>query len=272
MWLAIAVTCPVGGVWTDVPIWQEYRGRELLLWPDTGQLLASVTIEVNPAEDCDEVFLLLRRFLSAASWSCRIGIKEHMRSGGDSPCPRIGRGPLVPAYFAPSHPRARPLWAVEPSSETALLALALYREGLCASPVVFQYLSFFKILETLVRGRNNLIQLVERHLPQARERIHSPPRADLPDSDLAAYMYENGRCAVAHAHEQPLVDPDDPRGTGDIADILPMIRGVAEIVIEREHRVPRWPPPNALRVWREADEQNGFSPVALRPAAQPNSS
>lgn len=254
---SIPIICPVGGVWTEVPIWQEYRGRDLLLWPESEGRLACATVRLAQGEHSDDAYTLLRRFLSAATWSLRLGLMEYMRSGGGSPYPLIGRGPLLPAFHQPSQPQARPLEAPEPTSQSALLSLALYRDALCASPAIFQFLGFFKILETVASGRSALSALAERHLPQARKQCHKLPQAHLSDSDLGQHLYKQGRCAVAHAHQQPLVDPDKTRDTTDVSDLVPLMRAVAELVIEKEHCVPRFASPASPPSWRRVEEKGG---------------
>jgi hypothetical protein len=253
LWATIGIVCEVGGVWPEVEMRQTYRGRSLLLRPDTEDRLASVNLEVGGSEDADSAFLLLRRFLSAATWGAGYGFREHIRLGG-SPCPLCGRGPLVPQYIArPGRPQADPVWAPEPSGSRALLALALYREGVNERSHIFQYLSFFKVLEILAKGKREITALAVRHLDKARSK--SAPLTDQADrpttsnSELARHLYEDGRCAIAHAHSQPLIDPDDPRNTRDIAKLVHLVRSLAEVVIEEEFKIPRWWPPDWRPEW-----------------------
>src|SRR5260370_42466254 len=55
--------------------------------------------------------------------------------------------------------------------------------------------------------------------------------------DVGAYLYEAGRCAVAHAFNEPIVDPDDPADTRRLIEDLPVIKALAEFAIEREFAV-----------------------------------
>lgn len=251
MWAAIGIVPAFGGIWPDLPIRQTYRGRSLLLRPDTEQLLASVSVEISADDEYDSAFLLLRRFLSAVAWGQHCGIREHMRLGG-SALPRIGRGPLVPAYAPARVPRAHVLWAPEPLDPQALLALALYREGLSEDNFVYQYLSFFKILEIQAAGRTAIRALAAKHLPKARQRapdLTDSQHSVMDDTELARYLYEEGRCAIAHAHSHPLVDPDSVENTRNIAQHLPLVQALAELVIEEEFNVNRWWPENWHPDW-----------------------
>lgn len=257
MWITMAVLADFGGVWPTLPMSQSYRGRRMILRPDTERLVASVSIEVSSASpsDYDAGTLVIRRFLSAISWGHGWGYREHFSLGGPR-LGRIGRGPLVPAYQAPlGRPRAYPMWTPEPDDPRALLSLALFREGLNERNPMPQYLSFYKILEVVARGRSNLIALAERHLPLARRRarmLGSPAeRLDLPDRELAEYLYEGGRCAIAHAHQEPLVDPDDPADTRGVNVHVPLVRALAHAVMVEDLEIPPSPPRTWIPEWSE---------------------
>lgn len=260
MWSGIGIVSHPAGVWPTVAVRQAYRGKSLLLRPETEDTVASVSIEIVDYRECDDATFLLRRFLSAVSWGQRVALRETGSSAG-SACPEFGRGQSVPPYMAPMHPREQPLWAPEPSDPRTQLALALYREGRNEQNWAFRYLSFFKVLETLVTGRSAIIDLTVKHLGEARRRRGSRPEPgyELPsdDGELARRLYEGGRCAIAHAHEAPLVNPDDPSNTDQIARDVFLVQSLAEIVIEVEHQIPRWPPPAWRPDWcRVEGDQN----------------
>lgn len=249
-WAVIGIVSHPAGVWPTEPIRQTYRGRSLLLRPEAERSLATVSVEIAGYDECDDAAFLLRRFLSAASWGQRVALREVSRTAG-SACPPLGRGESDPPYRPPTHARVRPLWAPEPPDSGAQLALALYREGLNEQNWAFRYLSFFKVVETLVSGREAIIELTARHLAEARERraLRPKPGHELPsdDGELAERLFKAGRCAIAHAHRDPLVNPDDPTDTDEIARDVFVIQGLAEVVIEKEHQVPRWQP-NGTRI------------------------
>lgn len=212
-WTVIGVVSDPAGVWPTKPIRQTYRGRSLLLRPETEGSLDTVSVEIDGYDECDESTSLLRRFLSAVTWSRRVALREANRTSG-SGCPTLGRGGSDPPYRPPTHPRDQPLWAPEPSDTRAQLALALYREGRNERNWTFRYLSFYKVLETVETGQT-LAKLVTAHLAEARKRTGwSPqPGREPPsdDRDLADRLYREGRCAIAHAHGDPLVNPDESK-------------------------------------------------------------
>jgi hypothetical protein len=47
-------------------------------------------------------------------------------------------------------------------------------------------------------------------------------------------LYEQGRCAVAHAFSDPIVDPDIPSEIGRLAEDLKIVKELAAIAIEKE--------------------------------------
>jgi len=52
--------------------------------------------------------------------------------------------------------------------------------------------------------------------------------------DVPRYLYASGRCAVAHAYADPLVDPDDISDLHRLSQDLYVIKAVAEHLIEVE--------------------------------------
>ncbi len=57
------------------------------------------------------------------------------------------------------------------------------------------------------------------------------------EPDVAKYLYVSGRCAVAHAYQSNVVNPDDPADLIRLRKDLPVIRELARIAIEREFGV-----------------------------------
>ena len=57
--------------------------------------------------------------------------------------------------------------------------------------------------------------------------------------DIGAYLYHQGRCAVAHAFDQDVVDPDSYTDTERLFADLSLMRELAEICIEKEFGVLR---------------------------------
>jgi len=69
------------------------------------------------------------------------------------------------------------------------------------------------------------------------------------------YLYVSNRCAVAHANAEPLVDPDDPGDRRRLTSDLPMVKALAEYMIEQHFGVK-----SAHTVWQEhLYELQGFT-------------
>jgi len=245
LWASIGVDLEESRAWPEVPMQQTYRGSTVLLHPETTQWAASIHARTESVKTIYETWTYLRRFLSAATWASRCGFGELYAMGSSQPSDFDREGPAP--YFPPGRRRASPLWAPELSDRRALLALALYREGRAMRRRSAQsYLSFFKVLEILAKGKSQITALVEKHLDDARrlavQDMDKHEWQEQSDSALAITLYEQGRCAIAHAHSDPIIDPDDSLQLRDIAIHVPLVLTVAELVIEKELGVLREPP------------------------------
>ncbi|MFA6128258.1 MAG: methylamine utilization protein MauJ [Bacteroidales bacterium] len=123
------------------------------------------------------------------------------------------------------------IWA----DEKTKLALALYRQALTTASIPLQFLSFAKILN---------IQYVDRIQIAAFNRItglltetkavNRVRELDSMGIDVGERLYKSGRCAIAHANVQPTIDPDDPTDSYELNLDMPIVRGVAEYIIQVE--------------------------------------
>lgn len=66
---------------------------------------------------------------------------------------------------------------------------------------------------------------------KAKERISQLASKE---EDIGAYLYESGRCAVAHASVDPVVDPDNPNDFLRLSADMPVARALAEYLMENE--------------------------------------
>jgi hypothetical protein len=125
----------------------------------------------------------------------------------------------------------------EPTSDQALLALALMREGRGLNHPAYAFLSFFRVLEVAFPdGRTrqawiatNVANIDGVGVKEAFDRL---ARAGI--TDVGAHLFELGRCAVAHASRQPIVDPDNPNDLRRLSSELPIITALARKAIEDE--------------------------------------
>jgi hypothetical protein len=128
----------------------------------------------------------------------------------------------------------------EIADEKAKLAVALYRDARSLDSVPFQFLSYFKILNIfwndkkrkrkneLVEGlRASLLNLTEEDCIKRIKEIESR------EGDVADYLYISGRCAVAHAFADPIVDPDVVTDLHRLSKDLWLMQKLAAYLIEK---------------------------------------
>lgn len=129
----------------------------------------------------------------------------------------------------------------EPVDEKARLALALYREDLSVNSVPYQFLGFAKIINVLHAGGSAQKAWIGAVLPNVTDADARARLAELSGevADVSAYLFESGRCAVAHANTSPVVNPDDVEDFLRLSKDLPLIKALAEHLIETELGVPR---------------------------------
>jgi hypothetical protein len=134
--------------------------------------------------------------------------------------------------------------------EKARLALALFREARTVNSTPFEFLSYFKILNIFWKDRpvtingqrqNPIIEGIRATLPKLKDELAvSRLRAlGTTEPDVPKYLYESGRCAIAHAYADPIVDPDDVSDLRRLSEDLYIVKEIAEHLIEAELKVSR---------------------------------
>ena len=128
----------------------------------------------------------------------------------------------------------------------ARLALALYREGITVNSIPFSFLSLFKILnifwkDKYVSGHNEIIEGIRSNLKNVKnyesEKRINEIRAS--GADVAKYLYESCRCAIAHAYADPIIDPDDVADLMRLSKDLEIKKEIAENLIENRLGISR---------------------------------
>ena len=104
----------------------------------------------------------------------------------------------------------------------------------------YKFLGYMKIVNVLHSKGQEQIAWINATLPtlqneEAQRRIDELRTSDV---DLGEYLYASGRCAVAHAYDDPVVDPDNPKDVLRLAADMPIARALAEYLIEHELNVP----------------------------------
>lgn len=229
-WLTVGVES--GIFWPTKEIVLRYDGREFILRPESKDLAPTVAVALDDPDRDDEALLTIRRFLSALSWVEDGFIRETTTLGTGGGPGRIGKGPGARMI----NPHFRVDYLPNTLDARAKLALALYREAQNLNSPPFQFLGYFKIINTLHVSGPQQTTWINECVPKlndfrAQERVQELVRNE---SNIGSYLYESGRCAVAHAFSEPIVDPDDPADTMRLIQDLPLIKALAEYAIEHE--------------------------------------
>ena len=194
---------------------------------------------------------LLSQFLSSLCWVEGSGITVEHWSGGSRahPMGESRPGGIVTSHFELDY-------LPDPTDQRVRWALAFYREGLSLGRdnVAYATLSFFKILNIVAStGRRQKAWINANYLNfglnnqmkfEINRRITELKTSGI--SDIGAYLYESGRCSVAHAGANPTVDPENPEDIERLTKDLPLVRSMAAHVIEKEFTVK-----SSYAIWDE---------------------
>ncbi len=207
-----------------------FRGHTITLRPETKEHAPSLVLKMDGAmTECD-ARRLLQEFLSGYSWIRQGGVAE-MFSVTCSAAPMAvgkGKGRLIsdaPIEHIP-----------DPGDAKAKLALALYREAMSVNVIPYKFLGFFKVINVLHGKGNEQQKWINKTMNSISDSRCLARIADLSktETDLGKYFYTSGRCAVAHAFADPVVNPDDPDDIRRLASDLPVIQALAKHAVEQE--------------------------------------
>jgi len=230
MGIFLVVGLDAGIFWPSKETQVHFRGHKILLRPETETLMPSVVLEYEPSMTNEEALFLVRRFLSSLSWIEGSYLREEIITGGGLPI-NVGKSNTkhVSLHFNVDY-------LPDPQDSKAQLALALYREAQGVNSIPHQFLGYFKIINILYNNSkkqidwiNNTVNKIED--PDVQSRLSSLKNQP---NDVGRYLYESGRCAVAHSFNEPIVDPDNPTDRRRLSDDLPVIKALAEYLIEHE--------------------------------------
>ena len=222
-----------------------YRGVNVWVLPATKNYFPAVTLKVPPGRSNEECERLLMRFISTLSWVERKVFLVDGIGGGSRPSP-MWRNKEQDISLCQEFETS---YFPEPANERAMLALALMREGRGLNHPGYAFLSFYRVLEAVFpEGRRRRdwiagnVDSIQDHLgSKALEALRAKGVAE-----VGTHLFESGRCAVAHAREEPIIDPDDPADARRLWDELPIMAALAETAIEQELGVE-----TAQTVWRK---------------------
>ena len=209
----------------------EYCGETYFLIPLTKNHYPAVAFR-RGQETLQEARSKLLRFLSAMSWSQGAGAIAVSFTGGGLPRP-LGRektyGHVITADLSLTY-------LPEAADAKQAVALALMREGRGLNHPAYAFLSFYRVLEAAIPNGKTREQWVAGNIDAIMDRDSQEALSKLKESgikDVGAHLYKSGRMAIAHARADPIINPDDASDYERIAGELPVMRGLAELAIER---------------------------------------
>jgi hypothetical protein len=239
-WLTAGVEA--GFEWPDGEVEVSYCGDTFVFRPPTSDAVADIQLGFTKGGDKPPPFVRISRFLSILSWwwqsparvgFCAASTAKAMRVGDRN----LARPQLVSNFKIPDQ---LPVIA----NRDAQLALALYREAIGIRNVSYEFLGYFRILNI---GRNKPVDQIEwinETVPMLKEHRSLERLQSLRSEDhieeVGSYLYGCGRCAVAHAAGDPIVDPDGGDDYVRLQRDMHIARELAEFRIEKEFGVPNW--------------------------------
>lgn len=240
-WLDLAVS--PGFSWPNRQVEIPFEGYRVVLQPhrqgpeDEVELAATVSV-CDPNGTSFEIGgTVASRFLSRLAWSHNGGVIELFAVGSNFPGRpgRLGQG----TYQRSGWTQVKPwdfIYLPAADNQEADLALGLFREGMSVNSTPFAFLSYFKVLNIHHGGGAGQKNWINDNL----HRIWYRPALDRlveiqkTEADVGRYLYEEGRCAVAHAHGTPLVNPDSYADRRRMEGDLKLMKEIAALFIEVE--------------------------------------
>ena len=221
--------------WPMSPVSAAFDGHDFILFPETDDTPDRIEMQIPEGEDHQHAMTVMNRFMSALAWVQGKSLRSAWTMIAGGPGGGMGKGK---ARFNSNGLAARCETLIidylpAPVGENERLALALYREALNCNSIPYSFLGFAKILNMIGDGRKQVAwinatipKLTRNHDYEANQRI-----AKL-TGDLGKYIYEDGRCAIAHAEKGSRVNPDMADHERRLADDMPVVRVLAEYFIE----------------------------------------
>lgn len=235
LWCDVAVVPHFS--WPNAAIGLPFEGWLIVMSPSTDTLACRASLLAPGGTTFEEGGAILSRFLSRLAWSKDGGVVELFHSGSNMPGRPglLGHGSFGPGSWAAVEP-PHTIYLPTGLSKDAELALALYREGLSVNSIPFAFLSLFKVFNIRFGSGAGQEGWINAHL----HRLWYDPAvnrlAELRKThqDIGNYLYVQGRCAVAHAHGSPLVNPDEYAERRRLEFDMPLLKELAALFIEQE--------------------------------------
>lgn len=208
----------------------KFQGLKVFIIPVMEGYCPAIAIRLRTNEDPLDGQRTLLEFASSLSWALDKPINIESFGGGNLPRPFGRRHPYPVLSNTPLDTSYLP----EPTHPDAKLALALYREAMVLAHPAYSFLTYFKILEVAFPAAKARSDWLQQSLPQLTDVQAKAVIAELGKNtpDIAEHLYVSGRCAIAHAGRQPIVNPDNPIDLRRLYREVPLIRALSAFAIE----------------------------------------
>ena len=230
----IVATLATGIPWPVETHKVVYLEQDFWIIPPTQDTSPAIAMRVE-RDATSEHRTQMMRFLSALSWTQGYGVRVRSLGGGSMPFLSSGREAGGYALTADFVVRDLP----EPDAH-GQLALALMREARGLDHSAYSFLTFYRVLEAaLPNGRARgawITDTIDRLEGQAKEALAKVRARGI--DDVGTHIQRARRQAIAHAAEQPIMDPDDYSVVRELYEELPLIQGLAERAIEEIFGIP----------------------------------
>jgi hypothetical protein len=238
-WLTVEI-CG-SGPWPSWTVCTQFKNQELFMVPDGDNHSRAVVAWLSDDSSEPTLLAIVNRFLSALVWKDGRPLwAGSFHPSRDYPTPIGVRGRDRMRQVT----NCAPSFLFETDDVQQLLALALHREAVCANLVQYQYLAFYKIINIEHDKGKDQTKWIADNLSKVREdRAIQSLNAirGRGEDDVAAYLYEDHRCAIAHSYqENQRLDPDDPGGLIRVREALPLVRALAWIVMTEDLGIKPW--------------------------------
>jgi hypothetical protein len=232
-WMIVTVETEIE--WPTEETTLEFAGHTLNMRPPEGDAAADVRLEYDHPQSERNAFETICRFLSALSWWQHRPARSRLRISCTAPM-RGGKGGYGPPLRM--HFRIPPAVA-QHIDRKARIALALYREAGSVRGTPYEFLGYFKVINTRHSSGADQVAWINQAIPLLNDKDANKRVSELSasESDIGRYLYASGRCAVAHAFNDPVVDPDDPEDVFRLSADMPVAKALAEYLIEHEYGI-----------------------------------
>jgi len=230
-----------------------YKGNKFILFPKTENGSPCVSVCCS---DWHHAQLIVNRFISALAWVegegiCIKSVSQYMGTKPSNPNIKVTR---MANDF-------RKDYLPDTNDEKALRALALYREGISSNSIAGQFLGCYKVINVVYNKSDDQIAWINDSISKLKT-FGSLRRIEIIKGALndkcktiGDYLYVQGRCAVAHAFSEPVIDPDNPSDIIRLESDFDVIKELAQLIIEEKLGVIRHETYRKLHLY----ELNGFA-------------